>query len=151
MRKRKRKRKNIFSPPLGWAVSGPSRARFPLSSHDLSGPAARTRAAPDSPAPPVSGSSPLPLAPLSRWQPGPACQVPRPAHAFTGAFAADHCRPVSSPLTRAPASTTSPPLYPSRPLTPRLHEPSHRVCAITAIMASSSALAVPPSFPPGRL
>jgi hypothetical protein len=50
-------------------------------------------AALDSLTPPVSGSSPLRLAPLSRWQPGPACQIPRPAHAFIGAFAADHRPP----------------------------------------------------------
>jgi hypothetical protein len=59
-------------------------------------------------------------------------------------------RPVSSALTRAPASTTSPPLYPSRPLTPRLPEPSHRRLRHHRHHGKLVGVVVPPPFPPPR-
>jgi hypothetical protein len=94
-RKQKKKKEKPF-PPLGWANSGPNRtapALFPPLLPGPSGQSARARAAPENPTPPVSGSTPLPLAPLSHWQPGPACLDLRPAHAITDTFAADCLTP----------------------------------------------------------
>jgi hypothetical protein len=98
MRNRKQKKKKENSPPSAWSFPAQatpppfSRARFPLSSRGPSSLAAPAPA-PDSPAPPVSCSSPLPLASLSHWQPGPARQIPRPTHVVTGAFITDHRPP----------------------------------------------------------
>jgi hypothetical protein len=92
---------------------------FPPLLPGPSGPAARASATPDSPAPPDCGSFPLPLSPLSHWQPGPACQDHRPAHAFTGVFAADHRPPrrfainARTGLSYLPATVTEPSPHPS--------------------------------------
>jgi hypothetical protein len=99
----------------------------------------------------VSRPSPPPLSSLFRWQPGPARQTPRPAHVFTGAFAADLRPPrllAINALTSSVGTMRPRSLCPSRPFTP----PPARavpslVCAITTVMASSSALAAPPPFP----
>jgi hypothetical protein len=61
---------------------------------------------------------------LSPWQPGPACQHRRLAHASPARSPPSASRPVASPLRLAPTSATTRPLYQSRPLTPRLPEPS---------------------------
>jgi hypothetical protein len=127
MRNRKqKKKKEKHSPPLGWAVFAPSHS--PSPSHGQSGTTASARAAPNSPAPPVSCTLSLPLAPLSRWQPGPTRQDPHPAYAFTGVFAADHRPPrrlainartlsigAMRPLT-VPEPSPHRPSFPSRPV-----------------------------------
>jgi hypothetical protein len=85
--------------------------------------------APDTPTPLVSCPSPLPLSSLFRWQPGPARQTPRPAHDFTGAFAADHRPPrllAINALTSSVGTMRPHSLCPSRPITPCLPESSRR-------------------------
>jgi hypothetical protein len=117
---RKKKKEKPSPPRLGRFWPKLRRARsFPLSSPGPSGPAARTRAAPDKPAPPVSGSTSLPLAPLSHWQPGPTCQDLCPAHAITGAFTADRLTPrrlainARTGLSDHPATVPEPSPHPS--------------------------------------
>jgi hypothetical protein len=125
-RKQKKKKEKPFPPRLGRIRPKP-RPLSPLSSRGPSSPATpapapRLTARPHrSAAPPLSlsrrypaGSPGLLVRSLVPPMPSPARSPPTTA------------RPVSSPLTRAPASTTSLPLYPSRPLTPRLPEPSRR-------------------------
>jgi hypothetical protein len=123
-RKRKRKRKNS-APRVGGGfrpkpLSPLSRARS--SPLPLAAQATQFCApTPDSPAPPVSCSSPLPLASPSLWQPGPARQIPRPTHAFTGAFAADHRPPhllAINARTSSVGAMRPRSLCPSHPLTP---------------------------------
>jgi hypothetical protein len=94
----------------------------PTQAAQLHVPAPRMTARPHwSVAPPLSlsrrsptGSSGPPVRTIVPPMPSPARSSPTTS------------RPVASPLTLAPASATSPPLYPSRPLTPRLPEPSYR-------------------------
>jgi hypothetical protein len=89
-----RKRKKNPPPSAGPILAQTVRAHSsPPLLPGPSGPAARARAAPDKPAPPVSGSTSLPPVPLSHWQPGPACQDLCPAHAITSAFTADRLTP----------------------------------------------------------
>jgi hypothetical protein len=140
---RKKKKKKIPSPWAGpiLAQKAAPRPCFPLSSHGLGGPAARARATPDRPAPPVSDSISLPLTPLSLWQLGPACRDLRPRPCLTGAFTADRLMPrrfainartglndhpttVPEPSTHpAPARAVSSPFAPS-PGSPTLAVPS---------------------------
>jgi hypothetical protein len=119
-RKQKKKKEKPFPPRLGQLWHKPRRTRSsPPLLPGPSGPAARARAAPDNPAPPVSGSTPLPLAPLSHWQPGPTCQDHRPAHAITDALAADRLTPhrfainARTGLSDHPATVPEPSPHPS--------------------------------------
>ena len=122
--KSKKEKKKTLPPSAGPNLAQPApRPRFPLS-HGPSGPAACARATPDRSAPLVSDSPSLPLASLSLWQPEPVCQLRCPAHASPARSPPTASRPIASPLRLAPASATTPPLYPSRPFTPRLPEPS---------------------------
>jgi hypothetical protein len=129
-RKQKKKKEKPSPPRLGHIRPKPRpRPLSPLSSRGPSSPATpaptpRLTARPhQSAAPPLSlsrrssaGSSGPLVRSLVQPMPSPVRSPPTTA-----------C-PVSLPLTRAPALATSPPLYPSRPLTPRLPEPScHRL------------------------
>jgi hypothetical protein len=137
------KKEKPFPPRLGRFWPKPRHARFP-SPPLLPGPsslAVHARAATDNPAPPVSDSTPLPLAPPPTGSPGPPVRTivpPMPSPARSPLTAS---RPLASPLTLAPASATTPPLYPSHLIA---------VCSIPAIMASSSALAIPSLPSPSR-
>ena len=125
MRNRKQKKKKETPPRLGRIRPKPRPRPLPPSppmaqAAQLRAPAPRLTARPHPSAAPSlslsrrsSADSPGPLvSSLVPPMPSPARSPPTTA------------RPVSSPLTCAPASATSPPLYPSRPLTPRLPEPS---------------------------
>jgi hypothetical protein len=131
-RKQKKEKRKTLPPRLGRFWPKPCRARsFPLSFPDPSGLAARARAAPDKPAPPVSGSTSLPLAPLSHWQPGPACQDLRPAHAITGAFTADHLTPRRLAINACTGLSDHPATVPE-PSRRRLLHPRHHGKLVSA-------------------
>jgi hypothetical protein len=124
-RKQKKKKKKPPSPRLGQFWPNPRRALASPPSPPTQ--AAQLRA----PVPPLTdrphrSATKLPpsRAALSPWQPGPACQHRRLAHASSARSPPSASCPVASPLRLAPALATTPPLYPSRPLTPRLPEPS---------------------------
>jgi hypothetical protein len=65
----------------------------------------------------------------SRWQPGPAYQLRPSRPSLTGASAAEPPLPRRIAINARPTSATTPPLYSSRPLTPRLPEPSQSALA----------------------
>jgi hypothetical protein len=126
-KKTEKKEKGKKPSPLGRAVSGPNRARFPPS--PLSAQAAQLRA----PAPRLTARphrSAAPSLSLSRRSPagslGPLVKTIVPPMPSPARSPPTTTRPVASPLTLASASATSPPLYLSRPLTPRLPELSRR-------------------------
>jgi hypothetical protein len=75
---------------------------------------------------------------------GPTCQLRRSRPCLTGASAAEPLSPRRLAIKARLTSATTPPLYPTRPLTPPpTRAVSIDVSAIPAIMASSSVLAVP--------
>jgi hypothetical protein len=125
---RKRKKKKNPPPSAGpiLAQAAP-RPPFPLSppmaqAAQLLAPAPHLTDRPHrSVAPPPSPSRHSPTG--SPGQPVRTFVPPMPSPARSPPTAS---RLVASPLTLAPASATTPPLYPSRPLTPRLPEPSRR-------------------------
>jgi hypothetical protein len=65
----------------------------------------------------------------SPWQLGPTCQLCRSRPCLTGASAAEPLSPRRLAIKARPTSATTPPLYPTRPLTPRLPESSQSMLA----------------------
>jgi hypothetical protein len=80
------------------------------------------------PRPSVTRLPPSRAAP-SPWQLGPTCQLRRSRPCLIGASAAEPLSPRRLAIKARPTSATTPPLYPSRPLTPRLPEPSQSTLA----------------------
>jgi hypothetical protein len=122
-----------------------SRPRFPLplspaQAAQLRAPRATLTAWPH---PSATRLPPSHAAP-SPWQLGPTCQLRRSRPCLTGASAAEHLSLRRLAIKARPTSATTPPLYPTRPLTPPpTGAVSIDVSAIPAIMASSSVLVVP--------
>jgi hypothetical protein len=138
MRNRKQKKKKEKLPPsagpfLAQATFPPTRAPAPplslLRPTQSSTARPRMRPRPTPWAHPSVTGSPLPLASLFHWQPGPARQTPRPAHVFTGAFATDHRPPRLLAINALTSSVGAMrPAHYARavPSPPRLPEPSRR-------------------------
>jgi hypothetical protein len=154
MRNRKQKKGKTLPPRLG--RFGPSHSPPPLLRGASPSPSA-AQAAQQRPRsrlttqPHPAATPPLSLSRRSpAGSPGPLVRSLVPPMPSPARSPPTTARPVSSPLTRAPASATSPLTVPE----PSPHPPacpSHPVvvCAITAIMASSSALSsLLPSPPP---
>jgi hypothetical protein len=128
-------------------VFGPTRATPALSPSPLpglGGPAPRAARPTDSLAPPVSDSPPS----LSRRSLSLAARVHLSASSFSPMphrrVRAEPLSPCRLAIKAHPISATTPPLYPTHPLTPPpTRAVSIDVSAIPAIMASSSVLAIP--------
>jgi hypothetical protein len=122
------------------------RPRFPLPLSPAQAAQLRAPCAPLTawPHPSATRLPPSRAAP-SPWQLGPTCQLRRSRPCLTGASAAEPLSPRHLAIKARPTSATTPPLYPTRPLTPpppAYPSLSIDVSAIPAIMASSSVLAV---------
>jgi hypothetical protein len=160
MTNRKQKKKKKKLPPS--AGPFPAQATFPPLARPLlpspsrgpSSPAPRARARARHPEPTRQRAAPLSLSRRSfTGSPGPLVRPLVPPMYSPTRSPPTTARPISLPLTCLPAR-----LAPCTPLTmpePSLHPPPPAcpsrpvaVCAITTIMASSSAFAVPPPFPP---